>query len=191
MRASQDDKIHFMRKLNRPFGFTGWRWDLLETVRGQTLEIGCGWGSNFGHYTAEASIFAFDIEPARARSAHTKRSRVLLSTADAQQIPHPNQSFDSVVGTLVFCSIPQPQIALAEIRRVLKPGGKLFLIDHVRSHHHWLGSAQELLNPAWNTISGGCNLTRDNETMIKDSGLKIERMRVGWYGLLKLLIASR
>ncbi len=115
----------------------------------------------------------------------------ILDVPHVQQIPHPNHSFDSVVGTLVFCSIPQPHIALAEIRRVLKPGGKLFLIDHVRSHHHWLGSTQEFLNPLWNTVTGGCNLNRDNETMIKDSGFKVERMKIGWYGLLKLLIANR
>ncbi|MBI5348392.1 MAG: class I SAM-dependent methyltransferase [Chloroflexi bacterium] len=180
-----------MRKLQRPLGFTGWRWDLLEEVRGRTLEIGCGWGSNFDHYPAEASILAFDIEPVRARSAHNKRSRVLLSAADAQQIPHPNHSFDSVVGTLVFCSIPQPHAALAEIRRVLKPNGKLFLIDHVRSHHHWLGSTQELLNPLWNTVTGGCNLNRDNESMVSEAGLKIEKLKVGWFGVLKLWVANR
>ena len=162
----------------------------METVRGRTLEIGCGLGSNFEHYPAEASILAFDIEPARVRSARNKRSRVLLSAADAQQIPYPNHSFDSVVGTLVFCSIPQPHIALAEIRRVLKPGGKLFLIDHVLSHHHWLGSTQELLNPLWNTVTGGCNLNRDNARLVNEAGLKIETLKVGWFGLLKLLIAN-
>jgi ubiquinone/menaquinone biosynthesis C-methylase UbiE len=183
-------KYTYMRKATRPFGFTGWRWDLLDEVRGQTLEIGCGLGGNFDHYPADSSVLAFDIDPLRVRSAKNKRSAVRLSAADAQQLPYPNHSFDSVVGTLVFCSIPQPKLAIAEIQRVLKHGGKLFLIDHVRSHHHWLGTTQEALNPAWNKITGGCNLNRDNEKMIKESGLKIERLKIGWYGLLKMIVAQ-
>jgi cyclopropane fatty-acyl-phospholipid synthase-like methyltransferase len=75
-----------MRKLNRPFGFGGWRWELLGQVRGRTLEIGCGWGHNFAHYPAEASVAAFDLEPARVRSAAQRGAPVRLSIADAQRL---------------------------------------------------------------------------------------------------------
>jgi ubiquinone/menaquinone biosynthesis C-methylase UbiE len=112
-----------------------------------------------------------------------------LSAADAQRLPFPTAHFDSVVGTLVFCSIPDPQQALAEIRRVLKPGGRLFLIDHVRSHQSWLGHTQDFLAPAWLAVTGGCNLNRNTEATVRATGYDLERLEIGWGGLLKLMVA--
>jgi ubiquinone/menaquinone biosynthesis C-methylase UbiE len=182
-----------VRKTTRPFGFGGWRWELLGDVRGRALEIGCGWGHNFDHYPDGLSLSAFDLEIDRVRSAAQRpvpQLSVRVAAADAQQLPFPEGNFDSVVGTLVFCSIPNPPQALAEIRRVLKPDGRLYLIDHVRSHQQWLGRTQDFLAPAWLTVTGGCNLNRDTETTVRRAGFEIEKLKVGWGGLLKLMIVS-
>jgi ubiquinone/menaquinone biosynthesis C-methylase UbiE len=124
-----------MRSVRRPRGFAAWRWDLLAEVRGRALEIGCGRGHNFAHYPAGTRVTAFDRERARVRVAHWRHGRapVALAVADAETLPWAARTFDAVVGTLVFCSIPRPEAALAEARRVLRPGGRLFLVEHVRS----------------------------------------------------------
>jgi len=181
-----------VRKTKRPFGFSGWRWELLGAVTGQTLEIGCGWGYNFAHYPATVDLVAFDIEMARVRSAARQPNLNLpfrLSVTDAEQLPFPNNYFDSVVGTLVFCSIPHPDRALAEIQRVLKPGGRLYLIDHVRSHHSVLAHTQDFLAPVWHRVTGGCNLNRNTEETVRAAGYHLERLKIGWGGLLKLMVA--
>ena len=181
-----------MRKTKRPGGFAGWRWELLGQVQGRTLEIGCGWGYNFEHYPQGASlpVTAFDVDSKRLRSAARLRAPVTLSRADAEHMAWPGQSFDSVVGTLVFCSIPNPVLALAEVRRVLRPGGRLYLVEHVRSQRAWLGQAQDWLAPAWHWGTGGCNLNRDTEATLRAAGFEIETLKLGYAGLLKLMIAK-
>jgi ubiquinone/menaquinone biosynthesis C-methylase UbiE len=159
-------------------------------VRGRTLEIGCGWGHNFPHYPAEASVAAFDLDPARVRLAAQRRSTIRLAIADAQHLAWTDRSFDSAVGTLVFCSIPHPEMALAEVRRVLKPGGRLFLLEHVRSHRDWLGRLQDGLAPAWLWATGGCHLNRDTQAAVRAAGFEIERVRVGFGGLLEAMVAT-
>lgn len=177
-----------MRSSARPWGFAGWRWEVLSQVRGRTLEIGCGWGHNFGHYPAAAAVTACDVEVERVAAA-ARRAVFPLAVADAQHLAWADRSFEAVVGTLVFCSIPQPAAALAEARRVLKPGGRLYLVEHVRSHHAWLGRAQDALAPGWKALTGGCHLNRDTEAALLTAGFQLEQRRVGYAGVLKLLIA--
>lgn len=177
-----------MRRQIRPFGFGGWRWDLLSEVRGQTLEVGCGWGHNFSHYPNEVAVSAFDVDLGRVRAAGRREAAVNLLVGDAQHLAWATHTFDAVVGSLVFCSIPQPEQALAEIRRVLKPTGRLFLLEHVRSHHEWLGRLQDGLAPAWLWASGGCHLNRDTEKTVRAAGFDLERQVKGYGGLLKLMI---
>lgn len=181
-----------MRNGKRPSGFGGWRWELLGEVKGHTLEIGCGQGANFNLYPSGLSISAFDLDVGKVRTAARQRNYsppIRLSSADAERLPFADASFDSVVGTLVFCSIPNPAKALAEIRRVLKLDGKLYLIDHVRSHKPWLGSLQDVLAPTWLWATGGCNLNRDTEGTVRQSGFEIEKLQIGYGGLLKLMIS--
>lgn len=180
-----------MRTLKRPWGFAGWRWALLGQAQGGTLEIGCGWGHNFSHYPTTAHVTAFDLSPDHLRTAVQRRAPIPLVLADAQRLAWPEQTFDTVVGTLVFCSIPEPAQALAEARRVLKPHGRLLLVEHIRSHHAWLGSLQDALAPAWLWLSGGCHLNRDTEATVRAAGFTLESVKVGWGGVLKLMIGRK
>ncbi len=181
-----------VRPVRRPGGFAGWRWELLGSVQGRALEIGCGSGDNFEYYPpgAGVAVTAFDTSAERLRTAVRRRAPINIAIADAERLAWPAQSFDAVVGTLVFCSIPDPARALAEVRRVLRPGGRLYLVEHVRSHHAWLGQVQDWLAPAWRWSMGGCNLNRDTEATVRAAGFEIETLRLGYYGMCKLMIAK-
>lgn len=146
-------------------------------------------------------IMASDIEVNRLRLAARRAGpgpAIQLSALDAQYLPFPDGYFDSVVGTLVFCSVPDPSRALAEIRRVLRrpdpasgrTGGRIYLIDHVRSHREWIGQVQDLCAPLWLAITGGCHLNRDTESTVREAGFRLAKVKVGWAGLLKLMVGS-
>src|SRR5215212_7874065 len=96
------------RAVRRPWGFSGWRWELLGAAAGRTLEIGCGRGHNFEHYPPAAQVTAFDIDAERLAIAAARHAPVRLAEGDAEHLSWDSRSFDSVVGTLVFCSIPNP-----------------------------------------------------------------------------------
>lgn len=123
-----------------------WRAELWARVPpGRVLELGAGTGKNLPYYPRNAEITAIDISPRMLERAH-RRARHLavavdLRVADAQELPFPDESFDTIVTTFVFCSIPDPARALAEARRVLRPGGQLLMLEHVLSQRpilRWL-----------------------------------------------------
>jgi phosphatidylethanolamine/phosphatidyl-N-methylethanolamine N-methyltransferase len=127
-----------------PF-FRRWRRALWERVpAGRVLEVGIGTGKNLAYHRAEHAVVGIDLSPAmldRARRrARRTGSPVDLQVADVQDLPFGDQSFDVVVATFVFCSVPDPVVGLREVRRVLKPGGKLVLLEHVIAPHPWLAA---------------------------------------------------
>lgn len=172
-----------------PIGFGRLRRKLIGAVEGCVLEVGCGWGHNFGHYGPAAQVTAFDVDLERVKAAARRKHPIPLAQANAHHLPWPAHTFDAVVGTLVFCSIPQPALALGEIRRVLRPGGQLFLMEHVRSDRGWLGGLQDWLAPGWLKMTGGCNLNRDTEAMVRAAGFHLEQRQVRFQGVLKLMVA--
>ena len=177
----------------RPWGFAGWRRALLSQVRGPVLELGCGWGRNFAHYPPGVPVTAFDLDTARVRLARREARKlgrpIRVAVSDAERLAWPDQTFAAVTGTLVFCSIPQPALALAEVRRVLAPGGRLYLVEHVLSDRPWLAALQQALAPAWHWCTGGCNLNRQTAATVRAAGFEIEQLKPGWGGLLNLIVA--
>lgn len=164
------------------------RSDLLSSAKGKILEIGAGTGLNFSHYPPGVEVIATDNDESMMKPAKRRGSElhIKLEVADAQALPYPDQEFDTVVATLVFCSIPDPDKALQEVYRVLKPGGSFLLLEHVRRNTTIAGKILDTLTPAWKHIAGGCHLNRDPEKTINQLGFKTDSKEVIWKGLGKI-----
>jgi ubiquinone/menaquinone biosynthesis C-methylase UbiE len=162
-------------------GTAQYRHRMLAGLAGRVLEIGAGNGLNFGHYpdtvTEIVAVEPEDRLRALAQQVATRAAvpvRVLAGHADA--LPAPDASFDAAVVSLVLCSVPEPAGALAEIRRVLRPGGQLRFFEHVRSTKPWLGLAQDAITPLWSAVAGGCHPNRDAAAAIRAASFHIEQL---------------
>jgi ubiquinone/menaquinone biosynthesis C-methylase UbiE len=150
---------------------------LLSGARGAVLEIGGGTGANLAHYRnvdrvtiAEPDRFMRNRIGPKLEEA---RVPVEVSAAGAEALPYPDGSFDTVVSTLVLCTVPDQEAALDEVRRVLRPGGRLLFIEHVRA----AGSAarwQDRMEPLWRRLLAGCHPNRDTVAAIEEAGFEIE-----------------
>jgi ubiquinone/menaquinone biosynthesis C-methylase UbiE len=158
-----------------------YRRQLLAHVQGSVLEIGFGTGLNLPCYPEHIrKITGVDPNPgmgslARRRIASSPIA-VDWQVADAQKLPFPSQSFDSVVSTWTLCSIPNVAKALREIRRVLRSGGKLFFLEHGLSEDPQVQRWQNCLNPIQKVIADGCNLNRDMARLIREAGFRFEQL---------------
>ena len=164
---------------------------LTDDLSGRVLDIGAGTGANFPHVADEngdIEYHAIEPDPHMRRQAETKAREsgcaVDLRDARAEALPYPDDAFDVVIAGLVFCTIEEPDTALAEIARVLKPGGEFRFLEHVHADG-WQATGQELLNPLWERVAGGCQLNRDtvdrfvcNDAFSVD---EIERLSVGLF----------
>lgn len=150
------------------------------------LEIGVGTGMNLPAYEYGALVIAVDRQLNLCRYARRRRARnQQLVCARAEALPFRDGSFGAAVGTLVFCSVDDPEGGLAELRRVLEPGGALRVIEHVRWDRHPLAARlQDWLTPVWRVIADGCRLNRPTESLIRDAGFRVQRCRQDVDGLL-------
>ncbi|HZP43641.1 MAG TPA: class I SAM-dependent methyltransferase [Candidatus Binatia bacterium] len=147
-------------------------------ARGRVLEIGCGTGLNLPYYTAAATErWAVEPDPfmlARAaRRAAEQGVAVDLRRAPAESLPFADDFFDTVVSTLVLCTVADPARALAEVRRVLRPGGELRFYEHVRSASRLGALGQDVVTPLWRRIAAGCHPNRDVAGAIRAAGFTI------------------
>lgn len=128
-----------------------WRKELLKEAAGKTLEVGIGTGKNLPWYPAEVLLTGIDFSERminKARRKSRKRgNRPELKVMDAEDMQFEDNSFDTVVTSCVFCSVPNPVRGLQEIRRVCKNGGKILMLEHVRSNHRMAGKLMDVLNP--------------------------------------------
>lgn len=167
---------------------------LVGQLAGDILEIGVGTGLNLRHYGPQARVTGIDPAAALLRAA-VPRARLrgyALTLATAEALPFPDGSFDAVVSPLVFCSIPAPLLhpALAELRRVLRPGGQLLQLEHTRTGHPRFDAVIDLLAPLWLRLSGGCHLDRDTPALLTGANWRIERHEYHAFGLYRLLIST-
>jgi SAM-dependent methyltransferase len=156
--------------------------ELLAGVQGKVVELGCGTGLNFAHYPPTvAEVIAVEPEPAlRASSEAAAASApvpVHVIDAVADELPFLDDEFDAAVASLVLCSVPDPDHALAELRRVLRPGGELRFYEHVLSAKPKLARLQHRLDHVWPYLAGGCHITRDTARAIERAGFVIEQRR--------------
>lgn len=153
------------------------RKELLSGLKGNVLDIGAGTGVNFKYYSEEAHVLAIEpslemLRQAEEKTKDKKNIRLLQASVEAcyeDQLIQ-KDSIDTIVCTLVLCTIPDPQKALRYFHQWLKPGGTLITIEHIKSHSPWKGKIQDILTPAWKVIGKGCHLNRKTDEMIRQEG---------------------
>lgn len=160
---------------------SGRRKILLEGLTGKVLEIGCGTGINFELYGNKADVLA--LEPSDAMRAKAEQRAAAGTAAHIRVEPwlledarlaaeFPAGSFDAVVCTLILCTVPDPAATVAGLRKLLKPGGKLVALEHVRAKSDAGQWMQNLMNPFWRHLAEGCQLNRDTHATIIAAGFK-------------------
>lgn len=167
---------------------------LVRKAQGRVLEIGFGTGANFRYYENAERVDAIEPNPEMSKQAgkRIRKSKTPIYTyeAAAEKLPFPDDSFDTVVATLVFCTIPDPVKALGEIQRVSKPGARILMFEHVKMDQPLMGKTQKALTPVWKRLCDGCHLNRDTLNLVNRSALETVNVE-SYYGGLFLTIESR
>lgn len=156
-----------------------WRRDLLAGAYGDVMEAGVGTGANLSFYPNNIqSLIGVDFSSDMLKYAKQKASQLNASykmeliEGDIQELPFPDNSFDTVVSTCVFCSVPDPIVGLEELRRVCKPDGQILMLEHMRSENQAAGLVMDILNPI--TVGmWGANINRETMANIKSAGLSV------------------
>jgi len=164
------------------------RGQLISEASGRTLELGAGSGLNLEHYTEAVSELII-TEPSPHMLVHLREQlqakpprpgQTKLVQAGAEELPFEDDSFDTVVGTYVLCTIPDPERSLAEVARVLRPGGRFLYLEHVHAGEGtMLGRFQDLVELPHRYIAAGCHPNRRTERLLRASPLRIERLEHG------------
>lgn len=175
----------FMRDMERACG-DAWRGALLRDLRGDVLEIGAGTGRNLDHYAGLSKLVLAEPDPHMAARLHDRvaeaaqvaeaapAKEVSVVPWSAERLGADAGSFDAVVSTLVLCSVRDPAQVLAEVRRVLRPGGKLVFLEHVAAEEEARRAWQRRLEPVWRPVAGNCHLTRETAKAIEDAGFRFD-----------------
>jgi ubiquinone/menaquinone biosynthesis C-methylase UbiE len=170
------------------------RRELLSAARGRVLEVGAGTGLNVPHYPAGIDELVL-TEPVASMARRLERRAAMRAgelprvvVAPAERLPFPDDAFDTVVSTLVLCTVPEPDRALAEIRRVLKPGGSLLFIEHVRSDAERWGRWQDRLERPWAAFASGCRCNRNTLDLLAANGMRVAKVdRRKWSGMPRVV----
>jgi ubiquinone/menaquinone biosynthesis C-methylase UbiE len=157
------------------------RSELLASAHGEVLELGIGTGLNLPHYPDTVTeLHAVDPAQLLPKTIAARSTRlsfpVRIQKGTAETLTHANRRFDYVVSTWTLCTIPDPVLALQEVGRVLKPGGMFLFMEHGRSDDRKIAAWQDRLNPIQNAIGCGCNLNRQIDRLITQSGLTIAHL---------------
>jgi len=151
---------------------------------GHILEIGCGGGQNFPFYKAEnvTQLTALDPDAVMIKAARKKAQSfagfpIKLVQTGAETLPFKDETFDCVVFTFVLCTIPDWRAALSEIKRVMKPGGRVLFCEHGRAPDISVAKWQRRIEPLWKPLAGGCHLTRSSAGMFDEAGFEMKQIK--------------
>jgi SAM-dependent methyltransferase len=159
-------------------GLRGLRRDVLAAARGRVLELGAGTGLNLELYPLDVTDLTLTepdphmVKQLRKRVVELGSSAQVVE-APGEKLPFEDDSFDTVVVTLVLCTVPNPAATLAEIKRVLKPDGQFLFLEHVRSEDSGLAKWQDRLEGPWRFLGDGCHCNRDTEAAIRGAGFEL------------------
>ncbi|QCJ42877.1 class I SAM-dependent methyltransferase [Bacillus sp. S3] len=170
----------FMKPLEKK-KFKQIRKKLLANATGSVLELGSGTGVNFPYYTSAEKVTAVEPSLHMIEQSISKQKQSVIPIevvqAVAEDLPFKADMFDTVVATLVFCTIPNPEKAILEMKRVCKLNGKILLFEHVKMENRILGTIQELLTPVWKKICDGCCLNRNTIKLLNGHDIMMTRVQ--------------
>jgi phosphatidylethanolamine/phosphatidyl-N-methylethanolamine N-methyltransferase len=185
---------HFMAPLEW-LGLQAWRRQLLRWVQPPVLEIGVGTGASLRWYPETTQVVAIDREAGMAASA---RARALalgrpatIGQMDVHHLAFLDQAFACVVTSLVFCSVTDPLLGLREVRRVLRPGGRLVMLEHVRPANQLLGGLADALDAPWHAFSQDCHLNRRTADSVRAVGFSLELVQKKLFGAVNVIVAHK
>ena len=183
-------------KLAEIVWFTRWRNQFISPLKGKILEVGIGTGKNIEYYNKEAEVVGIDfsekmLQIAKEKLVKLRKKNITLKQMDVENLKFGDNSFDYVVTTCVFCSVPNPIKGLEEIRRVLKPTGKLIMIEHVLSKNPIIALIEHIHNPMTKLFMG-VNINRNTKQNIIRAGMKIaEDRNLALLDVFRLFIARK
>ncbi len=167
------------------YGLRETRREVLAQAHGRALEIGGGTGANLYLYPPQVGeLVIAEPDPHMQRALRRKlqeraRASTELVQAPAERLPFEDDSFDCATCTMVLCTVPNPAGALAEVARVVKPGGRFLFLEHVRSEDPGFARRQDRLEKPWRFIADGCHCNRDSLATIEASPLAVETLKRG------------
>lgn len=160
---------------------------ITSMAKGKVLEVGSGTGSNFGFFNykkiEELTVFDMELTDKVKKFRFPQGFNVKYVEGSVEDLMFEDDSFDNVVFSLVFCSVNDPYKGLKEVFRVLKPGGRIYFIEHVLPRNDFLQKIINIINPTWSKIAMGCNLNRNTIDLIKKAGFTIEEYNTYYNGL--------
>ena len=202
MPAKSTDTDSIRRRYNRTALFYDWmdkmipvklRRKAVELAKGKVLEVGVGTGTNLEFYLPGCEVIGIDFSPGMLAKAKAKLKKAIvpvkLLEMDAQHMTFSDNSFDTVIATCVFCSVPDPVQGLKEVKRVCKPGGSIILLEHVRSENPLWGWLMDVLNPVALRMIGS-NINRQTVKNINTAGIKPLIIEEHSGKIIKLIVAA-
>ncbi len=174
--------------------FSKYRKRALSLAKGKVLEIGVGTGKNLPYYPEDVEVTGIDFSRGMLEKAERRRElglkNVKLMLMDAQNLEFGDNTFDTVVSTFVFCTVPDPVKGLEEAYRVLKPGGRAIFLEHMKSKSKLLNVPLYLMDPVMRALTG-TSMVRETQKNIEKAGFKIERVENLFFDIVRLIIATK